>query len=106
MTVVRVCENPSIVEAAADAFGVRSAPLVCTFGRPSIAAWALLRGLDGGGTDLLVSADRDDAGRQIEAGMLAHLQRSSAWLAAAEGLFEEDRLKDLLDDVCPGECVK
>ncbi len=95
---IRVCENPSVVEAAADLHGAGCAPLVCTYGRPSIAAWSLLRALSGAGARLLVSGDRDKAGTDISADLLA-LPGATPWLPESAGCYEEDRLADLLDDL-------
>ncbi|UFN96260.1 TIGR02679 domain-containing protein [Micromonospora aurantiaca] len=95
---VRVCENPSIVEAAADEHGTASLPLVCVYGRPSSAAWALLGGLAGAGVRLLISADRDTAGRRFAAEML-RLRGAEPWLPEIDGIFEESRLPELLADL-------
>ena len=100
--VVRVCENPSVVEAAADALGTRCPALLCTYGRPSTAAWALLRALRQGGADFLVSADRDDTGNSIAAELLVQLPEARPWLPQAAGLYEEERLSALLDDLRAG----
>lgn len=59
---VFVCENPTVVEAAADQLGTRCPPMVCTDGIPSMAALELLAGLSGGGCVFRVRADVDDAG--------------------------------------------
>jgi len=96
--VVRVCENPSVVEAAADMLGAGCAPLVCTYGRPSIAAWVLLSALARAGARILVSADRDKSGLDIANDLLS-LLGACAWLPEATGCYEEDRLTDLLDDL-------
>ena len=96
--VVRVCENPSVMEAAADLHGTNCAPLVCTYGRPSIAAWVLLSALSGAGARLLVSADRDKSGLDITNDLLS-LPGARSWLADATGCYEEDRLGDLLNDL-------
>ena len=48
---VRICENPVVVAAAADELGSRCPPLVCVGGQPSAAAWRLL--------DLLAVADAE-----------------------------------------------
>jgi uncharacterized protein (TIGR02679 family) len=69
-TAVHVCENPAVVEAAADALGPRCAPLVCVEGVASTAALTLLRGLSAGGARLLVHADLDWAGLRIAAQVL------------------------------------
>jgi uncharacterized protein (TIGR02679 family) len=96
---VRVCENPSVVEAAADIHGPGCPPLVCTYGRPAGAAWTLLHALAVAGARIAVSADRDDAGRGIMRDLIAGLPGAEAWLPKANGLYEEDRLADLLDDL-------
>jgi uncharacterized protein (TIGR02679 family) len=61
-TRVFVCENPTVVEAAADELGARCPPIVCTDGIPSIGALDLLAGLSAHGSALSVRADFDDAG--------------------------------------------
>jgi uncharacterized protein (TIGR02679 family) len=70
-TPVRVCENPAIVAAAADAHGARCAPLVCVEGVPSTAAMELLRGLAACGAAVRARADFDWAGLRIAAQVLA-----------------------------------
>jgi uncharacterized protein (TIGR02679 family) len=62
---VFVCENPAVVEAAADRLGPRCAPLVCVEGVPSTAALALLRALAASGARVRVHADLDWAGVRI-----------------------------------------
>lgn len=96
---VRVCENPSVVEAAAEELGLGCPPLVCTYGRPSLAALELLRGLAVAGARLEVSADRDLAGRSIETELLRLLPEAAAWLPDAPGMFEEQRLPAFLHDL-------
>ena len=64
---VHVCENPSVLIAAADQLGKSSRPLVCTNGRPSAAALRLLTGLAESGASIHVRADDDDAGQAIVA---------------------------------------
>lgn len=65
---VWACENPSVVEAA-DRLGARCGPLVCTEGRPSVAACRLLAGLTRAGTELRYHGDFDWAGLDIAAGV-------------------------------------
>ncbi|MEV1154825.1 DUF2399 domain-containing protein [Micromonospora chokoriensis] len=60
---VRVCENPVVVETAAARLGPHALPLICVYGRPSIAAWLLLEGLATAGARLLMTCDRDAAGQ-------------------------------------------
>ncbi|MHA7956716.1 TIGR02679 family protein [Streptomyces sp. L500] len=63
--VVRICENPAILAAAADTHGPDCPPLVCLQGQPSAAALTLLRHLHGGGTRLLYHGDFDWGGLRI-----------------------------------------
>lgn len=99
--VVRVCENPSVVEAAADRLGVRCRPLMCTYGQTSVAGVALLRMLHAAGAELLISADRDLRGTAISGGLLSQLPGARPWLPEVPGLYEEDRLDALLADLAP-----
>lgn len=100
-----VCENPSVAEAAADALGVDCPPLVCLYGRPSGAAWEVISAAAAAGARLLVSTDRDVAGRQIAAEVTGALGARfgpgcvSPWLPDVEGMFEEERLDALLADL-------
>lgn len=97
---VRVCENPVVVETAAARLGPRALPLICVYGRPSIAAWLLLGGLAAAGVRLLMTCDRDTAGQQFLTELL-RLPGAVEWLAAADGVYEESRLPDLLADLTP-----
>jgi len=63
--VIYVCENPSIVAAAAQRLGKRSRPLVCTSGQPSSAAQLLIRQLSTAGCRLHYHGDFDTAGINI-----------------------------------------
>ncbi|MBH0776990.1 DUF2399 domain-containing protein [Nocardia bovistercoris] len=60
-----VCENPSVVEAAADELGDLCPPLVCTDGMPTLAALDLLSGAAEAGTAVRARADIDSAGFSI-----------------------------------------
>lgn len=62
---VFVCENPTVVAAAAHRLGSRSAPLVCTEGQPKTAATLLLNQLVSAGVRLAYHGDFDWAGVQI-----------------------------------------
>ena len=62
---VYVCENPSVVETAAEALGTGSGPLICVEGRPSVGAGLLLQELLGAGTVLRYHGDFDWAGLAI-----------------------------------------
>lgn len=56
-TLVRVCENPSVVHAAASRFGGDAPPLVSVEGNPSLAALRLLGSLRDGGARLAYHGD-------------------------------------------------
>lgn len=99
LELVRVCENPSVAEAAADELGAACPPLVCTYGRPSTAAYVLLAGLHEAGVRLLVTGDRDAPGEQITAALLESLPGAELWCPDLEGLYEEERLVGLLADL-------
>ncbi|MBZ4319791.1 TIGR02679 family protein [Streptomyces huiliensis] len=71
--VVRVCENPAVLAAAAEAHGARCPPLVCLQGQPSAAALTLLRRLHGGGTRILYHGDFDWGGFRIASVLLEHV---------------------------------
>jgi uncharacterized protein (TIGR02679 family) len=62
---VRICENPAVVAAAADELGASCQPLVCTGGQPSAAAWRLLELLAAGGADFAYHGDFDWGGVRI-----------------------------------------
>ena len=65
-----VVENPSVVALAADAFGVRCPPIVCTNGQPRAATMVLLRSLAAAGVRLRHHGDFDWGGLTI--GNLLH----------------------------------
>ncbi|PZG44123.1 TIGR02679 family protein [Spongiactinospora gelatinilytica] len=64
---VRVCENPVVVAAAADELGASCPPLVCGGGRPSAAVWRLLDLLAAGGAMFAYHGDFDWGGVAIAA---------------------------------------
>jgi uncharacterized protein (TIGR02679 family) len=76
---VYICENPSVLIAAADELGIRSRPLVCTNGHPSAAALRLLSGLAADGATLHVRADDDAAGQDIVARIQAAIPAVRLW---------------------------
>lgn len=59
---VRLCENPVVVAAAADDLGSDCPPLVCVNGRPSTAVWRLLELLQAGGGSFAYHGDFDWGG--------------------------------------------
>ncbi|MDX3106713.1 TIGR02679 family protein [Nonomuraea angiospora] len=64
---VRICENPVVVAAAADELGASCPPLVCGGGRPSTAVWRLLDLLAAGGATFAYHGDFDWGGVAIAA---------------------------------------
>ena len=74
-TEVFVCENPSLVSAAADLRGARGAALVCLSGSSSGAGVMLLQGLARGGAALRYHGDFDWEG----IGIATNLARHVAW---------------------------
>jgi uncharacterized protein (TIGR02679 family) len=62
---VRVCENPVVIAAAAEELGRRCPPLVCVGGQPSAAGWRLLDLLAAGGAEFRYHGDFDWGGVRI-----------------------------------------
>jgi uncharacterized protein (TIGR02679 family) len=62
---VRVCENPVVIAAAADEIAHRCPPLVCVSGQPSAAGWRLLDLLAAGGAEFRYHGDFDWGGIRI-----------------------------------------
>jgi len=62
---VRICENPVVIAAAADELGSRCPPLVCVGGQPSAAGWRLLDLLAAGGAQFRYHGDFDWGGIRI-----------------------------------------
>jgi uncharacterized protein (TIGR02679 family) len=62
---VRICENPVVVAAAADALGPGCQPLVCVGGQPSAAGWRLLDLLAASGAEFGYHGDFDWGGARI-----------------------------------------
>jgi uncharacterized protein (TIGR02679 family) len=100
---VYVCENPSVLIAAADQLGKSSRPLVCTNGRPSAAALRLLTGLAESGTSIHVRADDDSAGQAIVATVRRAIPDAKLWRFEARPpgppRYEEQDLPLLLQDL-------
>ena len=103
---VFVCENPSVLIAAADELGTRGLPLVCTNGRPSAAAMRLLTGLAAAGTVLHVRADDDPAGQEIVSGIMKAIPGTRLWRFALRvpvtPRYEEQDIDVLLRDLRGG----
>ena len=101
--VLFVCENPSIVAAAANALGPGCPPLLCTSGWPNTAVAAILDAAEAAGMGVLVHADGDEAGAAIAARVLRRT-RARPWRSVdpSAGIHEEALLDDLLDDLGSG----
>ncbi|WP_433524230.1 TIGR02679 domain-containing protein [Nocardia pseudovaccinii] len=78
-TPVFVCENVSVVEAAAHEYGPNCPPTVCTDGNSSLAAIDLVVGLATAGCALSVRADIDDAGLVIVENLMAAAPDATLW---------------------------
>lgn len=90
-TMVSVCENPSIVMAAADRLGAACGPLVCVEGMPSSVTSRLLVQLRQQGANLRVHADFDFGGIAITNHVISRhnaapwLMSQGDYIAALEG---------------------
>lgn len=88
---VFVCENPSVVAAAADALGRGCAPLVCVGGHPSVAVAALLGGCAAARAQLAYHGDFDWGGLRIAGGVLRRFDAVPWRLSTADYLAAADR---------------
>jgi uncharacterized protein (TIGR02679 family) len=77
--VVRICENPVVVAAAADELGSRCQPLLCVGGRPSAAGWRLLDLLAAGGAEFRHHGDFDWGGIRIACAVRERMERWQPW---------------------------
>lgn len=101
--VLFVCENPSIVAAAASTLGTRCPSLLCTAGWPNTAVAAILDAAEAAGIEILVHADGDEAGAAIAARVLKRAgARPWRTVDASAGIHEESLLDELLDDLGSG----
>lgn len=83
-TAVYVCENPSVVAAAADRIGAECAPVVCVEGVPTTAALQVLRQLARSGAELHVRGDFDWPGIRIVNQLLEALPDARTWRMGTE----------------------
>jgi uncharacterized protein (TIGR02679 family) len=100
---IYVCENPSVLIAAADVLGTRARPLICTSGRPSAAAVRLLTGLAATGASLHIRADDDATGQEIVKGLRSSIPSAQLWRydlrPPTTPRYEEQDLDALLRDL-------
>ncbi|MGJ9493913.1 TIGR02679 domain-containing protein [Actinotignum sp. GS-2025a] len=95
---VYVCENPSIIETAADRFGPATRPLICTYGNLSQAAVQLLTQVSACAR-LHVRADGDAAGWGFVRKML-ELPNTTTWrMPEGESRYEEELIEELMSDL-------
>ena len=76
---VRICENPVVVAAAADELGNRCPPLVCVGGQPSAAGWRLLGLLAAGGAEFRYHGDFDWGGIRIASAVRLRVPHWQPW---------------------------
>jgi uncharacterized protein (TIGR02679 family) len=102
---VFVCENPSVVVAAADEHGTQCRPLVCVNGRPSAAGLRLVAMLARNGAALHVRADDDKAGQDIVSRILRAAPTARLWRyelrPPSAPKYEEQLIAELLLDLAP-----
>jgi uncharacterized protein (TIGR02679 family) len=79
---VWMCENPTVLAAAADELGPRCPPLVCGSGQPTAAVTTLLRQLRSAGAELRYHGDFDWPGLAITNSVIHHFA-AAPWLMAA-----------------------
>jgi uncharacterized protein (TIGR02679 family) len=75
---VRICENPVVIAAAADELGSRCPPLVCVGGQPSAAAWRLLDLLAAAGAEFRYHGDFDWGGIRIASAIRQRVGRGKS----------------------------
>jgi uncharacterized protein (TIGR02679 family) len=76
---VFVCENPTVIETAADALGYECPPMVCTEGLAHTATLDLIAGLAEAGCRLRVRADFDRAGLVVMNQLLTAAPNAEPW---------------------------
>jgi uncharacterized protein (TIGR02679 family) len=81
--IVSVCENPSVLEAAAAKLGSKAPTLVCVSGMPGRAVNTLLTGLAGGGARIRYHGDFGAGGITI-ANLIVNRHSAQPWRMAAE----------------------
>jgi uncharacterized protein (TIGR02679 family) len=86
---VFICENPSVVSAAAREIGPRCQPIICTNGQPASAARLLLSKLRQAGGQLYCHADFDWAGLRI-VDQLVREYAAISWRMTVEAYLSVD----------------
>jgi uncharacterized protein (TIGR02679 family) len=88
---VFLCENPSVVAAAADRLGTRARTLLCTEGQTKTALRLLLGQLRAAGAEVAYHGDFDWAGIQIANGIVERFGVAPWRFGAADYLEAEGR---------------
>ncbi len=83
LPLVRVCENPAVIAAAADRLGGACPPLVCVAGIPNQAAWTLLARLAEQGAEIAYHGDFDGAGLAIANSIARRFSSFQPWRFSA-----------------------
>lgn len=91
---VYVCENPSVVAAAAQNLGKNSAPLVCIEGQPKTPAHILIRQLRAAGIEIAYHGDFDWPGIRI-GNLIVERYGSTPWRFGAADYLEAPKGKVL-----------
>ena len=100
--IIQVCENPTVVAAAASSLGPECRPLLCVEGVPSTATHALLDAL--GEVEVRVHADFDAGGIRIgtllhrRTGVVPRRFRATDYLAALDAVERTIPLNAPVDD--------
>ena len=82
--VVYVCENPAVLEAAAERVGVACPPVICTEGQPSLACQRVLRALSDAGARVRYHGDFDWGGVRIANVVRRLVPAMEAWRFGSE----------------------
>jgi uncharacterized protein (TIGR02679 family) len=80
---IYLCENPTVLTAAADRHGAACAPILCLEGQPNLAAHTLLQRLRAAGARFLIHGDFDWTGLRI-AGQIMERHGAFPWRFCAE----------------------
>lgn len=80
-TLVSVCENPSVIEAASNKFGAQAPPMLCVSGMPGRAVTALLDQLVAGGARIRYHGDFGSGGLTI-ANLIVGRHHGEPWQMA------------------------
>lgn len=89
---VYICENPTIIEAAARRLGTRCHPIICSDGQASSAAIKLIQMLEQAGAQLFYHGDADWPGIAIANNLFQQFHTIKPWRFNAEHLLQAHEL--------------